>query len=204
MLEAAHKLRVPEVASPKSELLEAHRSKISLTRARTGYDYPTIRLPFAFSRLIGLSTRIYQTIHDGALAFLVVVSSTSKSSPNLCEKPFSSSDAPRLHRTITNQSYIESDLRFSRVKPILSQYQATANDKPPMKIHSKMRKLSCLEDKGRRRNASHQSLPACAGRGCFRYKAGSATVLSASIVRPLARPANVAENLGYSESCVCE
>ncbi len=54
--------------------LEIHRSKISLTRARAGYDYPTIRLPFAFSRLIGLSTRIYQTVHEGALAFLVVVS----------------------------------------------------------------------------------------------------------------------------------
>jgi hypothetical protein len=39
--------------------LEVHRSKISLTRARAGYDYPTIRLLFAFSRLIGLSTRIY-------------------------------------------------------------------------------------------------------------------------------------------------
>jgi hypothetical protein len=58
--------------------LEIHRSKISLTRARAGYDYPTIRLPFAFSRLIGLSTRIYQTVHEGALAFLVVVSSAGR------------------------------------------------------------------------------------------------------------------------------
>ena len=52
--------------------------------------------------------------------------------------------------------------------------------------------------------APHQSLPACAGRGYFRYKAGSATVLSASIVHPLARPSDVAENLGYNESCVFE
>ncbi|MGA3198162.1 MAG: hypothetical protein ABSD89_02020 [Halobacteriota archaeon] len=72
--------------------LEIHRSKISLTRAGAGYDYPTIRLPFAFSRLIGLSTRIYQTIHD-ALAFLVVVA--SQSSPN--KSSFSSADALRLH-----------------------------------------------------------------------------------------------------------
>ncbi|MGA7076418.1 MAG: hypothetical protein WBZ42_07730 [Halobacteriota archaeon] len=61
--------------------LEVHRSKISLTRAKAGYDYPTIRLPFAFSGLIGLSTRIYQTLHEGALAFLVVVSSASENSP---------------------------------------------------------------------------------------------------------------------------
>ncbi|MGA3200674.1 MAG: hypothetical protein ABSD89_14910 [Halobacteriota archaeon] len=67
---------------PYPELLEVHRSKISLTHAKAGYNYPTIRLPFAFSALVGLSTRIFQTVHDGALAFLVVVSSTSKSSPD--------------------------------------------------------------------------------------------------------------------------
>ena len=79
--------------------LEVHRSKISLTRARAGYDYPTIRLPFAFSRLIGLSTRIYQTVHNGSLAFLVVISPNSadgEDSPNKCENPVSSTDAPRL------------------------------------------------------------------------------------------------------------
>ena len=79
--------------------LEVHRSKISLTRARAGYDYPTIRLPFAFSRLIGLSTRIYQTVHNGALAFLVVVSPGStarESSPNNGGNAISSADAPRL------------------------------------------------------------------------------------------------------------
>jgi hypothetical protein len=58
MLEAAHNLRVPEVASPKSELLEAHSSKISLHLAKAGYNYPTIRLPYKFSELAGLSTRI--------------------------------------------------------------------------------------------------------------------------------------------------
>jgi hypothetical protein len=69
--------------------LEVHRSKIGLTRARPGYDYPTIRLPFAFSGLIGLSTRIYQTVHDGALAFLVVVSPRTENA--------NSTDAPRLY-----------------------------------------------------------------------------------------------------------
>jgi hypothetical protein len=34
-----------------------------------------IRLPHTFSKLAGLSTRIYQTGHEGALAFLIVVSS---------------------------------------------------------------------------------------------------------------------------------
>jgi hypothetical protein len=75
--------------------LEVHRSKISLTCARAGYDYPTIRLPFAFSRLIGLSTRIYQTVYDGALAFLVVVP-PSRSSPDMRVANVSSPQAPRL------------------------------------------------------------------------------------------------------------
>jgi hypothetical protein len=93
--------------------LEVHRSKISLTRARAGYDYPTIHLPFAFSRLIGLSTRIYQTVHDGALAFLVVVlpgSTARESSPHLCEK----TEAPRL--------YTAKIKRSNRLEPIVSFY----------------------------------------------------------------------------------
>jgi len=60
----------------ESVMSEIHRSKISLHRAKTGYDYPTIRLPHTFLRLVGLSTRIYQTVQEGALAFLVVLSST--------------------------------------------------------------------------------------------------------------------------------
>jgi hypothetical protein len=60
-------------ALPKNELLEIHRSKISLHHAKADYDYPTIRLPQSFSRLAGLRTRIYQTVHEGALAFLVVI-----------------------------------------------------------------------------------------------------------------------------------
>jgi hypothetical protein len=62
----------------KNELLEIHRSKISLNHAKTGYSYPTIRLPHQFSMFAGLSSRICQTVHDGALAFLVVVSSAPK------------------------------------------------------------------------------------------------------------------------------
>jgi hypothetical protein len=61
-------------AMPKRELLEIHRSKISLHRAKAGYDCPTIRLPHTFSKLAGLSTQIYQTICEGSLAFLTVIS----------------------------------------------------------------------------------------------------------------------------------
>jgi len=51
-----------DAALPKHELLEIHRSKISLHYAKAGYNYPTIRLPHTFSKLAGLSARIYQTI----------------------------------------------------------------------------------------------------------------------------------------------
>jgi hypothetical protein len=64
---------------PSHELLEIRRSKISLHHAKEGYSYPTIRLPYELSQLAGLSTRIYQTVHEGALAFVVVVSSANVS-----------------------------------------------------------------------------------------------------------------------------
>ncbi len=81
---------------PTGELLEIHRSKISLHRAKAGYDYPAIRLPFTFSGLIGLSMRIYQTVHEGALAFLVVVSPTSKRSLDRHENASLSTESPAL------------------------------------------------------------------------------------------------------------
>jgi hypothetical protein len=64
-------------------LLETYRSKISLHRAKAGYSYPSIRLPHTFSLLAGLPTRIYQTVYDGALAFLVLVSPQEKTSESL-------------------------------------------------------------------------------------------------------------------------
>jgi hypothetical protein len=79
-----------DVSMPNRQLLEVHHSKISIHHAKAGYDYPAIRLPFTFSALIRLSTRVYQTVHDGALAFLVVVSSASKSSPDKHENALSS------------------------------------------------------------------------------------------------------------------
>ena len=75
MLTAEHRARLfTDVAFLKNLLLEVHRSKISLHHAKTGYDYPTIRLPHTFSQLAGLSTRICQAVQEGALAFLVVIS----------------------------------------------------------------------------------------------------------------------------------
>ena len=65
----------PDVAISNRQLFEIHHSKVSLHHSKEGYDYPTIRLPRYLFPLAGLSTRIYQTVHEGALAFLVVVSS---------------------------------------------------------------------------------------------------------------------------------
>ena len=67
-------------------LLEVHRSKISLHHAKAEYKYPTIRLPYTLSKLAGLSTRVYQTVHDGALAFLVVVAPRHQA-PKMGAKP---------------------------------------------------------------------------------------------------------------------
>lgn len=85
---------------PNHELFKIHRSKISLHRAKTDYSYPTIRLPHTLNKLAGLSTRIYQTAHNGALAFLVVVSSSNKGeeeSPKKLENPTISPKPPYLH-----------------------------------------------------------------------------------------------------------
>jgi hypothetical protein len=77
---AVNQFRDPLKDSSESALWEIHSSKISLHHAKTGYNYPTIRLPHTFSQLAGLSTRIYQTIYDGSLAFLTVISPTENAS----------------------------------------------------------------------------------------------------------------------------
>jgi hypothetical protein len=65
--------RLNSVSVHEAALLEVHHGKISIHRAKKGYCYPTIRLPHTFSKLAGLPTRIYQTVQEGALAFLVVI-----------------------------------------------------------------------------------------------------------------------------------
>jgi hypothetical protein len=92
---------------PKLEPLEIHHTKISRHRARAGYSYPTIRLPRTFSMLAGLPTHIYQTVHEGALAFLVVVSpkgSASKKGNKL--KQCSRLAARLLHKRLTLNAYL--------------------------------------------------------------------------------------------------
>ena len=75
-----------DFALPKNELLEIHRSRISLHRAKANYAYPTIRLPHTLAKLAGFSTKIYQTVHNGALAFLVVLHSSNKSEEGSAKK----------------------------------------------------------------------------------------------------------------------
>ncbi len=63
-----------------------HHSTISIHHAKEGYDYPTIRLPHALSKLAGLPTQIYQTLHKGALAFLVVIAPSHSATEDEVEK----------------------------------------------------------------------------------------------------------------------
>lgn len=80
MLSAELSSDLANFAQGKHELLEIHRCKISLHCAKEGYNHPTVRPPHLFSKLVGLGTQVYQTVHDGALAFLVVISRTGKAS----------------------------------------------------------------------------------------------------------------------------
>ncbi len=73
MLAVGHSMEALSESRLASPLTSIHTSAISVHHAKKGYDYPIIRLPHTFSKLVGLSTSIYQTVHNGALAFLVIV-----------------------------------------------------------------------------------------------------------------------------------
>jgi hypothetical protein len=45
--------------------------KISVQSAKPSHAYPIIRLPREFRRLAGAAATVYETTHNGALAFLV-------------------------------------------------------------------------------------------------------------------------------------
>jgi hypothetical protein len=45
---------------------------ISVQSSKPSHAYPIIRLPREFRRLAGAAATIYETTHNGALAFLVV------------------------------------------------------------------------------------------------------------------------------------
>jgi len=55
---------------------------ISVQSSKPSHAYPIIRLPREFSGLVGAAATIYQTVHDGALAFLVVVNSQQDHKPH--------------------------------------------------------------------------------------------------------------------------
>jgi len=62
--------------------------------AKEGYDYPMVRLPHTLSLLAGLPTRIFQTVHKGALAFLAVIvpTDTPDDAAEECENNAASSE----------------------------------------------------------------------------------------------------------------
>ena len=101
MLAAEHYQNLfDDFALPRQKLLETHRSTISLHSAKANYNYPTVRLPHYLSPLAGMATRIYQTVHEGALAFLVVVSSTRKAAKKrakISENATADTESLRLH-----------------------------------------------------------------------------------------------------------
>ena len=87
-----------DFALPRQKLLEIHRSTISLHSAKANYNYPTIRLPHYLSQLAGMPTRIYQTVYEGALAFLVVISSTRKAAKQSVQKSEQSQNTRKIPR----------------------------------------------------------------------------------------------------------
>jgi hypothetical protein len=57
MLAAEHYTDLFGDGVPTHKLQEIHQSKISLHHAKSGYDYPSICLPYTFNKLAGLSTK---------------------------------------------------------------------------------------------------------------------------------------------------
>jgi hypothetical protein len=118
--------------SLSTALRPIHRSTISVHHAKQGYDYPMIRLPHTLSKLIGLPTQIYQTIYDGALAFLVVVA-PPREAPKMSTKPLSlhggdqEFESPRAHRF-----FFQSE---ARIKP-------EAEDDEDEKLHNSSAKAA--------------------------------------------------------------
>ena len=86
MLAIDQSIEMPPTSWSSVLLTPIHHGVISVHYAKEGYNYPTIRLPHTLSMLAGLPTRIYQTLHDGALAFLVVVAPRNATSENTAER----------------------------------------------------------------------------------------------------------------------
>jgi|SRR5665647_1291429 len=86
MIAIDQSIEMPPTLWSSTPLTPIHHGVISVHHAKEGYDYPTIHLPHTLSKLAGLPTRIYQTLHDGALAFLIVVSPRNATSENTAER----------------------------------------------------------------------------------------------------------------------
>jgi hypothetical protein len=80
---------------------------ISVQSAKPSHAYPIIRLPRKFRRLAGAAATIYETTHNGALAFLVV--------PH-CKEHKNDSDAD----TEKTSLYTAKIKRSNRFEPIAS------------------------------------------------------------------------------------
>jgi hypothetical protein len=141
MLAAKHNSGLcADAALPKHELLEIHRSKISLHHAKKDYSYPTIRLPHTFSALAGLRTRIYQTVHNGALAFLVVISPAVKTSESPKTSAFTRGRPPVRIRP-SPSSFLQSDTLKPSIEDFLLARIMTRNK------HNKDKKLHKADEK---------------------------------------------------------
>jgi hypothetical protein len=114
-----------------NHLLEVLRSKISRHHAKKGDSYPMIRLPYILSKLAGLPTRIYQSVYEGALAFLVAISPAENASESLVSSvltwqneweallksqflPRSNSEAVKRHGVVNT---VRREIRGSLAKP---------------------------------------------------------------------------------------
>jgi hypothetical protein len=93
--------------SCSSALDPIHHGTISVHHTKKGYDYPVIRLPHTLSMLVGLPTRIYQTMHKGALAFLVVIAPPHTASEN---------DEEESNNAVTNSESVALTWRRSPVR----------------------------------------------------------------------------------------
>jgi hypothetical protein len=93
-------------------LHEIHRSKISLHQAKANYSYPTIRLPHSFSKLAGLQTRIFQTVHGGELAFLVVVLPRPENPEISARPPYLHGEGRRFKFGRAHSFFFQSDAKI--------------------------------------------------------------------------------------------
>ncbi|MGZ4907292.1 MAG: hypothetical protein ACXV5F_01380 [Halobacteriota archaeon] len=66
--------------------------KIGVESKKPSHAYPLIRLPREFRRLVGTAATIYETTHNGGIAFLVVPHKNRKRSSNGAPNPKSRLD----------------------------------------------------------------------------------------------------------------